>query len=93
MMTHSDDPAKPAALETGDDDILNDGFLSTEELARLIQVDPSTLRRWRSANPPIGPDFVPVSDRVTKYAKSDVRRWIDHRRVQTSAPEAEAVDL
>jgi predicted DNA-binding transcriptional regulator AlpA len=93
-MTHSDDvTADVAAESTNDDDILADGFLSTEELAVLIGVDTSTLRRWRTSEPPAGPPFVPISDRVTKYRKSDVRRWIDLRRVATVLPTPKAVGL
>lgn len=62
-------------------DVLEDGFLSTEQLAELIGVDTSTLRRWRTAEPPEGPPFVPISERVTKYCKGDVRQWIAQRRV------------
>jgi predicted DNA-binding transcriptional regulator AlpA len=62
-------------------DVLDDGFLSTEQLAELIGVDASTLRRWRTAEPPEGPPFVPISERVTKYCRSDVRQWIAQRRI------------
>lgn len=60
---------------------LSDGFLSTEELASLIGVDPSTLRRWRTATPPEGPPFTPLSSRVTVYSIVDVRQWIAGRRI------------
>lgn len=90
MMAYSDDMAQVAAELASDDDILTDGFLSTEELAALIGVDTSTLRRWRTSEPPAGPPFVPISDRVTKYRKSDVRRWIDLRRVVTAGSTQQA---
>lgn len=92
MMAQFDDAAKAAAPPTTEDDVLVEGFLSTEELADLIGVDTSTLRRWRTSEPPAGPPFVPISDRVTKYRKRDVRQWIDLRRVATSAPNGKAVD-
>jgi predicted DNA-binding transcriptional regulator AlpA len=66
------------------DTVLNDGFLSTEELALLLGVDSSTLRRWRTATPPAGPPFIAISERVTKYCRSDVRDWIRLRRVSTA---------
>jgi hypothetical protein len=33
-------------------------WFSTAELALLLGIDPSSLRRWRTANPPCGPAFV-----------------------------------
>jgi transposase-like protein len=33
------------------DDLLDGGWFTTEELARMLGVDPSTLRRWRTARP------------------------------------------
>lgn len=43
-------------------------WYTTDELATMLGVDPSTIRRWRTARPPQGPPFVRVSDRVTIYA-------------------------
>jgi hypothetical protein len=37
------------------DDLLDGGWFTTEELAGMLGVDPSTLRRWRTARPPQGP--------------------------------------
>ena len=62
-------------------DLLGGGWMTTEELANLIKVDPSTLRRWRTARPVQGPPFVPVSPRVTVYSTIDVRQWMKRRRV------------
>jgi hypothetical protein len=56
-------------------------FLSTEELASLIHVDPSTLRRWRNAMRPAGPPFTRLSPRVVVYNIVDVRRWIALGRI------------
>lgn len=81
MMDHSDSPDQSLT-----EDVLSGGFLSTEEVAALIGVDASTLRRWRTAEPPMGPPFIPISERVTKYCKVDLRRWIDEHRVSTAAP-------
>ncbi|MDJ0382710.1 helix-turn-helix domain-containing protein [Streptomyces sp. G-G2] len=54
---------------------------TTDELARILNVDPSTLRRWRTSRPLQGPPFVPVSDRVTLYSAIDVEHWLRSRRV------------
>jgi transposase-like protein len=62
-------------------DLLDGDWLSTEELARLLGVDPSTIRRWRTARPAQGPPFVRMSARVTVYSASDVRRWLKRRRI------------
>ncbi|QXV62909.1 DNA-binding protein [Amycolatopsis sp. TNS106] len=55
--------------------------MSTEEVAALLHVDPSTVRRWRTARPPQGPPFVPLSERVIVYSASDVDAWLRSRRV------------
>jgi predicted DNA-binding transcriptional regulator AlpA len=69
---------RPDLLSSGD--LLDGEWLSTEELAKLFGVDPSTIRRWRTARPPQGPPFLRLSSRVTVYSTSDVRRWLERRR-------------
>ncbi|WP_406514299.1 helix-turn-helix transcriptional regulator [Streptomyces sp. NBC_00161] len=56
-------------------------WLTTDELAGILNIAPSTLRRWRTARPPQGPPFVPVSDRVTLYSAIDIEHWLRSRRV------------
>jgi hypothetical protein len=56
-------------------------WYSTEELAELLDVDASTVRRWRCAKPAQGPPFVRISARVTLYSARDVERWLEHRRI------------
>ncbi|MFE7746693.1 helix-turn-helix transcriptional regulator [Nocardia sp. NPDC057455] len=59
-------------------------WYSTAELALLLGIDPSSLRRWRTANPPCGPAFVRVSPRVVKYAAGDIEVWLQRRRTDPS---------
>ncbi|MFI0776131.1 helix-turn-helix transcriptional regulator [Streptomyces sp. NPDC021212] len=66
------DNAPPAAAA--------DPWYTTEELARLLKVDASTLRRWRTARPAQGPPFVRLSGRVVLYSAVDVRQWLAERR-------------
>ena len=60
-------------------------LLSTEDLAQLLDVDPSTIRRWRTATPIQGPPFIHISERVTKYRPEDVDAWLDSLRVEPKA--------
>ncbi|MEU7824817.1 helix-turn-helix domain-containing protein [Catellatospora sp. NPDC049133] len=60
-------------------------FISTEELAAVLQVDPSTVRRWRTAQPLQGPPFINLSERVTVYSTEDVQHWLTARRVVPGA--------
>ncbi len=55
-------------------------LLTTEDVARMLRLDPSTLRRWRTAHPVQGPPFVQISERVTVYRPEDVDEWLLSRR-------------
>jgi hypothetical protein len=69
------------AEEEAATDLLHSGWYTTEEVAALIGVDPSTLRRWRTCVPLQGPAFVQLSSRVTQYSVPDVETWLRSRRV------------
>ncbi|WP_445183657.1 helix-turn-helix transcriptional regulator [Pseudonocardia sp. Cha107L01] len=62
-------------------DLLAGRWYSTEELAQLLGVDPSSVRRWRTSLPPQGPPFVRLSSRLTIYNASDVEEWLRSRRI------------
>lgn len=68
----NDEPAAP--------DLLTGRWYSTEELAVRLGVDPSTVRRWRTADPLQGPPFVRLSARVVVYNAEDVEAWLRRRR-------------
>lgn len=65
--------AIPAGLRTS-------RLLTTQEVARLLRVDPSSVRRWRAEQPPLGPPFIRLSERVVLYDADDVQDWLDERR-------------
>ncbi|WUV83306.1 helix-turn-helix domain-containing protein [Streptomyces sp. NBC_01476] len=65
--------ATPAGLRTS-------RLLTTEEVARLLRVDPSSVRRWRAERPPQGPPFIRLSERVVLYGADDLQGWLDERR-------------
>jgi predicted DNA-binding transcriptional regulator AlpA len=56
-------------------------WYTTEELARMVKVDPSTIRRWRTAHPHQGPPFVRLSFGVVRYHSADVQEWLQSHRV------------
>src|ERR1700739_742858 len=59
-----------------------DGYwYSSKELAELLHVHASTIRRWRTSNPLQGPAFVRVSNRVYVYKSHDAEAWLASRRV------------
>jgi predicted DNA-binding transcriptional regulator AlpA len=66
---------------SGNGNLLHGGWYTTEQVADLIGVDPSTLRRWRTMSPLQGPPFVPLSSRVVEYSVGDVEQWLRSRRV------------
>ncbi|MDI6104383.1 helix-turn-helix domain-containing protein [Actinoplanes sp. NEAU-A12] len=51
----------------------------------MLRVDPSSIRRWRTARPVQGPPFIQLSERVIMYSIEDVREWLVSRR---TTPEA-----
>lgn len=61
--------------------LLDGHWYSSAELAELLHVDASTLRRWRTSHPPKGPAFVRVSERVCMYNSNDVEAWLSSRHV------------
>ncbi|WP_320783571.1 helix-turn-helix domain-containing protein [Streptomyces sp. CRN 30] len=73
-------PDQQPTTDTPHQDLLTGGWSSTEQLARLLDVDPSTVRRWRTARPPLGPPFVRLSARVVLYSDSDVEQWLRRHR-------------
>ncbi|MEU4164525.1 helix-turn-helix domain-containing protein [Actinoplanes sp. NPDC026670] len=60
-------------------------FITTEELAKMLRVDPSSVRRWRTARPAQGPPFIQLSERVIMYSITDVREWLASRRITPEA--------
>jgi Helix-turn-helix domain len=72
-------------LDTAEDWATQADLITTEELATLLRVDPSSVRRWRTARPIQGPPFIQLSERVIMYAIEDVRDWLISRRVRPEA--------
>ncbi|MFF7159640.1 helix-turn-helix domain-containing protein [Streptomyces sp. NPDC008139] len=60
-------------------------LLTTEEIARLLRVDPSSVRRWRAERPPQGPPFIRLSERVVLYDAGDLQTWLHERRTTPGA--------
>jgi predicted DNA-binding transcriptional regulator AlpA len=73
-------PVNTDAIETAETELI-----TTEELARMLRVDPSSVRRWRTARPLQGPPYIQLSERVIMYAIDDVREWLSSRRVRPEA--------
>jgi predicted DNA-binding transcriptional regulator AlpA len=63
-------------------DLIDGRWYSTEELAQLLGVDASTIRRWRTIRPPQGPPFVRLSSRRTIYSAADIAAWLHRCRVE-----------
>lgn len=65
--------------------LLGTQWYTTEEVAAMLNVDASSLRRWRTASPPQGPPFVQVSERVTRYSAVDVEAYLRSKRIDPMA--------
>ncbi|MEU6563325.1 helix-turn-helix transcriptional regulator [Nocardia nova] len=68
-----------------DEQIRASAWYTTEEVASVLKVDASSLRRWRTARPPQGPPFVTISDRTTRYHGADVLAYLESRRIDPTA--------
>jgi hypothetical protein len=73
------------AVDSIDRNTAESDLITTEELARMLRVDPSSVRRWRTARPLQGPPFIPVTERVIMYSIDDVQTWLTSRRVTPEA--------
>ncbi|WP_270889264.1 helix-turn-helix transcriptional regulator [Pedococcus sp. 5OH_020] len=49
-------------------------FLTTEEVATLLRVNPSTVCRWRLTGN--GPKVTWLSAKIPRYQKADVLNWV-----------------
>jgi predicted DNA-binding transcriptional regulator AlpA len=67
--------------DSADGGSADNSLMTTDQLARMLGVDPSSVRRWRTSVPVQGPPFIRMSDRVVKYRRDDVERWLENRRV------------
>jgi Helix-turn-helix domain len=76
----TDTGAPPHPVEVAPARLRTSPLLTTEEVARLLRVDPSSVRRWRAEQPPQGPPFIRLSDRVVLYHAGDLQDWLDERR-------------
>src|SRR3954466_13047275 len=66
------------------DTTMADRWYSTEELAELLGLDPSSLRRWRTAQPLRGPPLGRLSAQKTIYSATDVDQCLRPRRTDPS---------
>jgi hypothetical protein len=57
-----------------------DFFYTTEEMAKILKVDSSTLRRWRRLKIPKGPKATCISERTWRYYHADFVEWMNERR-------------
>jgi hypothetical protein len=57
-----------------------DFFYTTEEMAKILKVDSSTLRRWRRLKIPKGPKATCISERTWRYYHADFVEWLNGRR-------------
>lgn len=55
---------------------MDEEFLTTADVAQLLRVDGSTIRRWRLDG--VGPRFVQVGS-VYRYPASLLAAWLDER--------------
>ncbi len=62
--------------------LLRQRMYSTGEVAELLGVDTSTVRRWRRARPVQGPGFIRLSDRVALYPERDLEAYLEARHVR-----------
>ena len=55
------------------------GFYTTNQMAHILNVDPSTHRRYRRRKEPPGPKATFISERVWRYYHDDFVEWLNKR--------------
>ncbi|GAB4587078.1 helix-turn-helix transcriptional regulator [Nocardia sp. IFM 10818] len=65
--------------------LLSQRMYTTGEVARILGVDASTLRRWRRGTPAEGPGFIQISERVAKYPERDLEAYLEARHIVPAA--------
>lgn len=65
--------------------LLSQRMYTTGEVARILGVDASTLRRWRRGKPTEGPGFIQISERVAKYPERDLEAYLAARHIVPAA--------
>ncbi|WP_107503981.1 helix-turn-helix transcriptional regulator [Actinacidiphila yanglinensis] len=78
-------PTAGLAPEVTPPGLTNSCLLTTREVARLLRVDGSSVRRWRAERPPQGPPFIRLSERVVLYDVDDLQTWLKDRRTTPGA--------
>ncbi|WP_063005249.1 helix-turn-helix domain-containing protein [Nocardia salmonicida] len=66
-------------------ELVENAWYTTDEIAAVLKVDPSSLRRWRTASPPQGPPFFHLAGRVTRYLGADIIEYLRASRVDPRA--------
>jgi predicted DNA-binding transcriptional regulator AlpA len=57
-------------------------LLTTQQVADMLGVKPSTLRAWRCAR--TGPPFIRITKQSVKYDQKDIEKYISDRRFTPS---------
>ncbi len=65
--------------------LLNQRMYTTGQVAQLLCVDASTLRRWRRSTPAQGPGFILLSTRVAMYPERDLEEYLESRHIRPVA--------
>ncbi|MEG8181941.1 helix-turn-helix domain-containing protein [Nocardia terpenica] len=65
--------------------LLNQRLYTPAQVAELLGVDTSTLRRWRRTEPVRGPGFIRLSERVALYPESDIETYLRARHITPAA--------
>ena len=73
MASPSNRPDEPDLVMLQDVQLLP-AFLTTDEVAELLRVNPSTVCRWRLSGR--GPRVTWLSAKIPRYRKADVLDWV-----------------
>lgn len=71
-----------------DESAIEIGLVNTAGASRVTTVPIATLQTWRSRRRREGPPFVRLTSGMIRYKISDLKQWIDARRVVPTGDEA-----
>lgn len=58
----------------------DDELITTEEIAMLLKLSPSTIKAWRVKK--MGPAYIRITGRTCRYRMKDITEWLQKKALK-----------